>query len=108
MTISTPFKIIIACFAVAAVMATVMTGSSSDTSAGLKGSARKLQFGFAGVPPANPTLAVNNIFFKSNAIITALNPAISAAPPPPPPGAATIATNTVAFQSAQIFQTFNP
>jgi hypothetical protein len=104
MTLSS-LKVILSCFAVAAFVATVMTlDSSSETSAGLKGSARKLQFSFV-FPPANPSLAVDSIFFNSNAILTALNPAISAAPPP---GAATVAVNTVAIQSAQIFKGFNP
>jgi hypothetical protein len=42
MTLSTPIKIIVACFAVVASVNTFMT-RGSETSAGLKGSARKLQ-----------------------------------------------------------------
>lgn len=42
MTLSTPIKIIVACFAVAALVNTAMNGGG-ETSAGLKGSARKLQ-----------------------------------------------------------------
>lgn len=41
MTISTPTKIIVACFAVAALVAAAMSGGKEST--GLKGSARKLQ-----------------------------------------------------------------
>jgi hypothetical protein len=99
MTFSTPFKIIVACFAVVALVATAMSGSSA--SAGLKGS-RKLQQ-FVGAPPS---VVINSIFANSNAIIASINPAAVA--PPPPPGRAAIAINTVNVQAANIFADFNP
>jgi hypothetical protein len=119
MTLSSPLKIIVACFAIAALVGTAMSGSES---AGLKGS-RKLQ-SFGG--PASD--AVNSIFSNSNNIISSLNPAIVAAPPPgvatvavnavnanaafifqaPPPGAATFTTNSVAANAAYIFQAPTP
>lgn len=138
MTFSTPlFKIIVACFAVAALVATAMTGSES---AGLKGS-RKLQPSpvnsifassnaiFANLNPPPPVTPLNSIFANSKGIFANLNPTPPVIPvnsiitnsngiiatinPPPVPvvnplGPATIATNSVLFNAAQIFKTLNP
>jgi hypothetical protein len=96
MTFSTPLKIIVACFAVAALLvATTMNGSES---AGLKGS-RKLQVG------QSPGDAVASIFFNSNAIIASIVPP---PPPPPPPGKATVAVNNINNGAATVFLGFNP
>jgi hypothetical protein len=97
MTLSTPLKSIIACFAVAALVATAMGGSEST---GLKGS-RKLQP--LGLSPSD---AVNSIIANSFGIIATLNP--PPVVPVVPVNEATTATNTVAIQSAQIFKGFNP
>jgi hypothetical protein len=101
MTLSTPLKIIIACFAVAALVATTMSGGSVN-STGLKGS-RKLQQG-------NPNVAINSIFGNSESIVTFLNP--DAVPvrrfpqlfPPPPPPIGTIAANTIPVNAAVIIK----
>jgi hypothetical protein len=104
MTFSAPLKIIVACFAIAALVATAMNGSES--SAGLKGT-RMLQQGFprgfpsfTGISPFN---AVNSVNSNSQNIINQLSPAISNNP-----RASVIATNTVVAQSNNIFRYFNP
>jgi hypothetical protein len=99
MTLSTPIKIIIACFAVAAL---VMTATTGRVSAGLKGS-RKLQQG-------NPNVAINSIFSNSNSIILSLNPDANPVRrfpqlfPPPPPPIGTIAVNTINGNAAAIIK----
>jgi hypothetical protein len=114
----TPLKILGACFAVAALVATAMSGSES---AGLKG-ARKLQP--LGLSPAD---AVNSIIADSFGIITTINPPpfvpaevnsitansvgiIATLNPPPvvPVNPATTATDTVLSQAAEIFKGLNP
>jgi hypothetical protein len=83
MTLSAPIKIIVSCFAVAALVATTMSGSGS---AGLKG-ARKLQSGVFASP--NPT--INGVFVNSNSIFAAVLPPLTAG---------TIAANTITSQAA--------
>jgi hypothetical protein len=61
MTLSTPIKIIVACFAVAALVNSAMFGGSA--SGGLKGSARKLQG--SQTKPAFSIFANLNSFFAS-------------------------------------------
>jgi hypothetical protein len=98
MTFSTPLKIIVACFAVAALLvATTMNGSES---AGLKGS-RKLQMP-VGLSPAD---TVASIIGNSNNIIASILPP---PPPPPPLGDATIAVNTIQTETLRNFELFNP
>jgi hypothetical protein len=113
MTCSTPLKILVACFAVAALMATTMSGSES---AGLKGS-RKLQS--LGLPPSD---SVDSIFANSFGIAAALNPppfvpaevnsitansfGIAAAFNPPP--VVPVAVNSIFANSFGIAATLNP
>jgi hypothetical protein len=92
MTFSTPLKILVACFAVAALVATAMSGSES---AGLKGS-RQLQ-------GLTASAAVASIISNSDSIIFSIKPQ----PVLPPPNAATVATNTVFSQANDIFMGFN-
>jgi hypothetical protein len=120
MTFSAPLKLMFACFAVAALVATAMSGSES---AGLKGS-RQLQYSQLQYSPANavnsisansfgivfslspePANAVNSINTNSFGIVNTLNP-----PPVVPMGSATAATNTIFSQAAEIFKglNFNP
>jgi hypothetical protein len=96
MTFSAPLKLMFACFAVAALVATAMSGSES---AGLKGS-RQLQYVQLQYTPAN---AVNSIITNSFGIVNTLNP-----PPVQPLNPAATATNSVLAQAANIFNTLNP
>jgi hypothetical protein len=91
MTFSAPLKILFACFAIAALVATVMSGTEST---GLKGS-RQLQFATAGAD------AVNSIINNSFGIVATLNPPLQPLPP-------ATATNSVMAQAREIFRSLNP
>jgi hypothetical protein len=95
MTFSAPLKIIVACFAVVALVATAMSGSES---AGLKGS-RQLQQNL-GLAPGD---AVNSIIANSFGIVFSLSPQ-----PVVPVGSATAATNTIFSQANEIFKGLSP
>jgi hypothetical protein len=119
MTFSATLKIIVACFAVAALVATSMSGSES---AGLKGSSRKLQFtpsdvtsrSFGIINSINPAsfvpATVSSITPNSAGILATLNPPppVKAIVPEVPVGPVTIITNTVLTQSAAILKGLNP
>jgi hypothetical protein len=90
MTLSTPIKIIVVCFAVAALLNAAMGGGTVN-SAGLKGSARKLQFGtgqtFGRVFAGYDTSLINTL--KVQAALTSSNP-----------GYDTSLTNSIKVQNA--------
>jgi hypothetical protein len=89
MTLSTPIKIVVACFAVAALMATAMSGSSSETTAGLKGSARKLTMDKMSAPVqffsflGNPNIV--NLQFVPDVVSLPVDPRAIVPTPPSPP-----------------------
>jgi hypothetical protein len=97
MTFSAPLKIIVACFAIAALVATVMNGSESSD--GLKGT-RMLQLSAAD--------AVSSIISNSQ---NTLKPAGVLSPQTPYSSqrySSVVATNTVIAQSNFIFKSLNP